>query len=359
MNLILDASECKDYVLGYFLASVKQVVGLLQIVAPIVLIVALVISLSKLVITPDSQEKKGTRGIYLEVMGILFFFLLPWLVELTLNVFVVKDKDGGALYVLGSCFKYADEIKKTLESTPNQSVGNGIPPTNITSNSYLNSVGSATPSSGKGLGKVLNVSIQYNVKDSAGRCGKGSRDYCASVATVEYQNKTVKYYVGYQNNSQLLSGSCRAHALTGVINAVKGTNISTLDLQNYMYKLTPNSGVLVGKKLDQAIQHYGLNATIYHSELSRSDAATKMREAVKNGQPVMIFVAHSLCSDLAGTHHAYIVLDIDSNDNVVMIDSCNYPRTSSYKKRTPEQLAQCLSPDSISNSYYRMIVFDF
>ena len=52
--------------------------------------------------------------------------------------------------------------------------------------------------------------------------------------------------MGYQNNSKLLSGSCRSHAFTCGMNATNNTNYSTLDLQNFLYS-SGDEGVLKGK----------------------------------------------------------------------------------------------------------------
>ena len=218
------------------------------------------------------------------------------------------------------------------------------------SNSYMN------PITGIGKGPVLDINIQYHVKDSKGRCGKGKGDYCAAVATVKYTTGTVKYYMGYQNNSQIIGGSCRSHAFMAATNAIKGTTYSTLDLQKYLYSLGYN-GVLKAKGITKSIEHYGLTAKVYHSETSRKKAATLIKTALDNGQPVMIFVQHSLCSDLAGTHHALLLLGYDKNNKVVFIDSVPYSRNA--KKRTVNEIAKCLSKNSISDSYYRMIIFSF
>ncbi len=362
MLSLLDLTECKDFVLGYFLATIKSILDLLQIVAPIVLIISLIISFSKLVINPDN-DKKEIHGMMIRIVGIFFFFFLPWVVELVLNVFVINSKDDQSLYLLGSCYKYSKEIREVLDSSPSKGVGNNMTPvqlkTTIGEITVEKAIESMESDSSKGMGAVKKVTIKYNQKDPEGRCGKGKNDYCSAIATVKYEKGTVKYYMGYQYNSGLLDGSCRAHALTSAINAIKNTKMSTLDLQNYMYKLTPNSGVLVGNKIDKAISHYGIKATVFHSELTQEKAANIIKEAVKNGQPVMVFVQHSKCPDLAGTHHAYLILDIDDDGHVVMIDSCNYPRNASYKKRTPSELAKCLSKDDIADSYYRLILFEF
>lgn len=216
--------------------------------------------------------------------------------------------------------------------------------------SYTNDI------TGTGKGPVLDISIQYHVKDKKGRCGKGSSDYCAAVATVKYTTGTVKYYMGYQNNSKLLSGSCRSHAFISATNAIKGTKYSTLDLQNYLYSVG-YKGVLKTKGIDKSIQHYGLSAKVYHSETSRTASAQLIKQALDNGQPVMIFVQHSLCSDLAGTHHALLLLGYDKNGKVVFIDSASYSKKA--KKRTADEISKCLSKNSIADSYYRMIIFSF
>lgn len=194
------------------------------------------------------------------------------------------------------------------------------------------------------------------MKDSGGRCGKGSGDYCAVVATVKYASGTVKYYMGYQNNSKIIGGSCRSHAFMATVNAIKDTKYSTLDLQNYLQSQF-GSGILKAKQLPKAIEHYGITAMIYHEEISKSEAAKLMKIALDNGQPVMIFVANSLCSDIAGTHHALLLLGYDDNGDVIFIDSIPYYKKA--KKRNVEELSKCLSSDGVSKNYYRMIIFSF
>lgn len=209
---------------------------------------------------------------------------------------------------------------------------------------------------GKGYGKATSISIKYGVKDSEGRCGSGKNDYCAAVATVKYQQKTVTYYLGYQNNSGLLSGSCRSHAFMSVVNAVNGTKYSTLDLQKYLYS-TGDKGVLMAEQIPKALKKYNLTAKAYYEETSISESAKLMKTALDNGQPVMIFVAHSKCSDIAGSHHALLLLGYDDNGDVIFIDSVPYSKKA--KKRNIEELSKCLSGGSIPKNYYRMIIFSF
>lgn len=204
-------------------------------------------------------------------------------------------------------------------------------------------------------GTALDIDIEYGVTDSGGRCGTGSGDYCAAVATVKYARETVKYYVGYQNNSNLLSGSCRSHAFISVVNAIKGTKYSTLDLQNYIETIN-GTGVLKAKEIDKAIEYYSLDAKAYHSETSIEECSKLIKDALDNGKPVMIFVAHDKCSDLAGTHHALLLLGYDNDGNVIFVDSVPYSKSA--EKRDVDELAACISGDNVSDNYFRMIIFN-
>ena len=102
------------------------------------------------------------------------------------------------------------------------------------------------------------------MKDSKGRCGTGNGDVCIQVATVEYPSGTVKYYMGRQNNSGLLGGSCSSHAFICGLDATKNTYYSTLDLQNYLYS-TGDQGVLKGRsRFNKAINHLILTRLCFY-----------------------------------------------------------------------------------------------
>lgn len=211
---------------------------------------------------------------------------------------------------------------------------------------------------GYGLCKPTNISIKWNSKTGAkGRCGSASRDYCAAIATVKYPIEQKTYYVGYQNNSGLLSGSCRSHAFMAVANSINNTYYSTKHLQNYLYSIG-YKGVLWKGAISKAAKKYNLKATIYHNELSQKKAATLIKKALNNGQPVMIFVANKKCSDLAGTHHALLLLGYNSKGNVVFVDSVPYAKARSGK-RSVNALSKCMSTGKVANSYYRMIIFSY
>ena len=137
MSILLQTGPCTDYVLGYVFSIVKDVLSFLQIIAPIVLIIGLSISITKLV-SSGGENKKHIKGILLQVLAIVFFFALPWLVGTILDLFVINDLDkSGAVYTLGSCYKNAEELRKQINSAKNQGVGGGTPSTNLNPNFTL------------------------------------------------------------------------------------------------------------------------------------------------------------------------------------------------------------------------------
>lgn len=356
--LALNSKVCENSDVLKVLYFIGQILKIMFFIVPILLILLLVIDFVKNVIAnnADNMQKNFNLALKRIIMTVCLFFV-PTIV----NFLIVLVDAGDIGYA--DCIVNANldtiagfKMKEELDVT------NDVPSRNDTildltgGNSGFNVSNGTTSSVGKGKGKVLDVDIKYNVKDKKGRCGKGSGDYCAAVATVKYATDTVKYYVGYQNNSGLLIGSCRSHAFMSVVNAIKGTTYSTLDLQKYLYS-TGDKGVIKAKGFPKAIKKYGINATVYHSELSKEKAAKLMKEALDNGQPVMIFVANSLCSDIAGSHHALLVLGYDDNGNAIFVDSVPYSKNA--KKRTLKELSQCISGNSISDGYYRMIIFSF
>ena len=339
---------CTDAALANILAICKNNLKLIQIIGPILAIVSLIVIFIKYVLNPEDKKQKNRIKNCLIALVLLFF--IPTII----NVIMVMLDDG---FNLSTCWNYVEEVKSYNGVTYIESNGNKqsiVPNPNDYDHGDKKNENQVT---GKGLGKAKTIKIEYNVKDSGGRCGKYSSDKCAEIATVTYEKGQVKYYMGYQNNTNLLGGSCRSHAFTCGMNAVNNSNYSTLDLQNYLYS-TGDEGVLKGKsRFDKVISHFNVNAKAYFAETSINDSYKLAKTALDNGQPVMIFVASSKCSDLASSHHALLLLGYDDDNNVVFLDSClRYP---SAKKRNLEQLASCMSNDSIANNWMRMVIFSF
>lgn len=356
---------CNDVALANLLAVAKRVLSLIQIIGPILLMIGLAIVFIKMMVNPD--EKKNSKQLKNSVIALVMVFVVPILV----NVVMTLLDDS---FNLTRCWNYSEDIENPMSATyisvdsrnktsilvdsGQYEQGEKDNQSNSGNNSTSSNSSTSSSATGKGMGgKATKISIKYNKKDSAGRCGKKKSDKCAEIATVEYPRGTVKYYMGYQNNSGLLGGSCRSHAFTCGMNATKHSSYNTLDLQNYLYS-TGDEGVLKGRNtFNKVINNYGVNAKAYFNETSISKSVSLAKAALNNGQPVIIFVSHDKCSDLASSHHALLLLGYDSDGKVVFLDSCSkYP---SAKKRTIEQLGKCMSGDKIAKNWMRMVIFDF
>ena len=342
---------CSDVTLANILLICKRLLRLIQIIGPILAIVALAIVFVRYVINPE--DKKLKNKIKNCLLALVLLFLTPTIV----NMVMVSLDDR---FSISTCWNYDEEVQVYNGVTY---IDTSAKRQNIVTDpsGYEHGAGKSEiddeDSIGKGMGKAKKITIKYNVKDKGGRCGTYPGDKCAEIATVKYEKGTVKYYMGYQNNSKLLSGSCRSHAFTCGMNATNNTNYSTLDLQNFLYS-SGDEGVLKGKSgFNKVINHFNVKAKAYFNETSISKSISLARKALDNGQPVLIFVANSKCSDLASTHHTLLLLGYDNNDNVVFLDSClRYP---SAKKRTLQELGKCMSGDTTAKNWMRMVIFSF
>lgn len=363
-------NTCSDVGIANIIAILKNVLKIIHIIGPILCIISLAIIIMKAMTNPD--DKKITSKIRNSLISLIVLFSVPYIVNAFMyllgsninfsncwnnseevffltrpSYIVVSDNKRNPLF--SDTSEYEKGKERVYRNDNGKTTGNG------NSKSGGNSSREYT---GVGLGAIKSIKISYNVKDPKGRCGKGRGDHCSEVAVVQYQDRTVTYYMGYQNNSQLEGGSCRAHAFTCGMNAVNDTYYSTLDLQNYM-KSIDGHGVFKGrKKYDSAINHFGVPAKAYFEETSIKQSYALAKEALAKGQPVMIFVASNKCSDLVNSHHALLLLGYDSKGNVIFLDSCS--RYPSAKKRNLEQLILgCMSPDGIARSWMRMVIFSF
>lgn len=217
-----------------------------------------------------------------------------------------------------------------------------------------------TAETGRGLCKATNITFRHNVKDSNGRCGTINGSYCKTLATVTYPKGTIEYYIGYQNNPGLNKGSCRAHAFMAAHNATSGTFYSTIDIQNNLKKKGLYNGTLRAKDgYAETIKHFNAKAKAYFGETSVKESKRLAKIALDNGQPVAMFVAHSQCPKLAGSHHALLLLGYDSKNNVQFIDSSGYSISQSGKYTLDKLFDTCMSGKGVRDSWMGMQIFQF
>lgn len=119
--LILDLTAvCGSYAVATLLSVFKRALNLIQMIGPIVGIIALIINFTKLMITPD--EKKLKNVVRNWAIAIIMLFLIPTCVNLVMRLF-------DDTFTVSKCWNQVDElfdngvIYNTLENSID--LGNG------------------------------------------------------------------------------------------------------------------------------------------------------------------------------------------------------------------------------------------
>ena len=353
---------CDEAAILRVIYFIKIILGVVFVILPIILSLILVIDLVKTFISNPGEIFNKLKISFSRLFSYVCLILVPVFV----NILMVVLENVGIDW--SYCYNNAESSRIKDLDIKNESVFSidAVYPSyviDLSSNKGSATV-KANPSSGEycddelgcGLGKASKISIDYSVNDSEGRCGQST---CASIAKVEYPSKTVTYYMGYQGQVGVdANTSCRINAFTAAANAVNDSHFSAADLYSYLGSKGYTNGArsLTKSSMDDALTKFGVKekAKVYYSA---SDAKKMIQTGLDHGQPVMAFVAHSKCSDLAVSTHALLLLGYDRDDNVVFIDSGNKAIQSSYKKRNVEELSKCLVNDG--TNYYKLIFFSF
>ena len=82
--MILDISSCSDPGLGFILKIIRTIFTIIEVAAPIVLIVSLGILFTKLFANPD--DKKLLKNVRNAILSCVIIFLIPLLVNLTMAI---------------------------------------------------------------------------------------------------------------------------------------------------------------------------------------------------------------------------------------------------------------------------------
>lgn len=117
------AVSCSSPVLGNILSALRKILGLIQIIGPLVLLVSLILTITKLMADPDN--KKLTKKIINSVLAAVLLFFIPMFVNLAMNLL-------GEDYNISACWNsattssgssryidiYGDKEKQSLTINP-------------------------------------------------------------------------------------------------------------------------------------------------------------------------------------------------------------------------------------------------
>ena len=104
--MILDlVSFCSDPVLARVLGIIKNVLGKIQLIGPILGIIALIINLIKLMANPE--EKKLKTSIRNWTISIVMLFLIPVIIDVTMSMFLSTIGNSNEKFQFAVCWKNA------------------------------------------------------------------------------------------------------------------------------------------------------------------------------------------------------------------------------------------------------------
>lgn len=78
-------SSCSDAGIGFIIRIIKTVFTIVEVAAPIVLIISLIILFTKMLTNPD-QDKKLLINVKNAIVACMIIFLIPALVNLTMTI---------------------------------------------------------------------------------------------------------------------------------------------------------------------------------------------------------------------------------------------------------------------------------
>lgn len=101
MNILTVINQCGDPGLAHILGIIKSVLGLIQMIGPIVAIVSIIINLIKLMSSPE--EKKYKNLIRNWLIALVMLFILPVIVNVVMSLFDDSFK-------ISSCWNYVEAV---------------------------------------------------------------------------------------------------------------------------------------------------------------------------------------------------------------------------------------------------------
>lgn len=106
---------CKDYGLATYLHIVKEVLGIIHLVVPMILIVMVTIDFAKMVMNPDDPQKKKSKSIINKFIAAILIFFIPLIVNVIFSLIPNNISD------ISGCWKSADEVFNTMKNTKSHS----------------------------------------------------------------------------------------------------------------------------------------------------------------------------------------------------------------------------------------------
>ncbi len=215
--MFLDISNtCNNSMLFTFLAIVKTALNILHIIVPLLLILSLTITLTKLAQDPD--EKKAPKKILNSVLAAVIVFFLPTMINIVINL-VAGESDFSSCWENASIRSNLSHKYQEISGNNKQSINiNGYEPGNNQNNNG-NSSGSNTTSTVNGV--TLPFDLEHAIK-------VGESIHTSKNGNLKWQGKIIHN----------IGGTIGAYE--EVINIFNGTDYHIYEIYDILVKAHPN-----------------------------------------------------------------------------------------------------------------------
>ena len=322
---------CTDYGIIMLIKILKTILDMVHIIGPIILIVSIAINLLKIVKHEDESEvKKITKNIYNSIIATIILFLIPTLLNLTM--YILSNVGIKNIQSIGDCW---DSVNKISISTKGKYIEKPSENEKEATKAYIDqSDYHGTVSTADKLSipefqyknvtksRVVDFKQLYGVPGgSEKRCGAFQGDHCSNVSTLTFDDGSkVTYYMQYQHNHGMKPGGCVTHAISCVINTLGNADhvVTSPEIQD-----------MASRNQHNYFSKYGVKNQYF--TMSKNEAISTVRSALYQGYPVFVHVQHSICPDIAHTHHQLVLLYADEQDRLYFTDSSNYAQKANGK----------------------------
>ncbi len=103
-------TTCSSPILVNILSIMKTGLNIIQIVGPILTLIALTLNFSKLMANPD--DKKSKKGLFNCLIATAILFFLPFVINLTMSIM-------GDNFTVSNCWNNVEEAKNNIENNQN------------------------------------------------------------------------------------------------------------------------------------------------------------------------------------------------------------------------------------------------
>ena len=188
---------CDDYILGNILSIIKRTMDLLGIIVPILLIIGGTINLVKAVFNPE--DKKATKNIVNCFISAVIVFLLPFVVNTTMNIITVANNDNTKIGITENNKTQSFSISecwnniKTVDITPKFNSVNDNSKNSISTEQKNNVGNTNTKNSGSSGSKGTSGTKTSNTSktNTSTNAGKAATTVSTNVRSGNYDQVTL------------------------------------------------------------------------------------------------------------------------------------------------------------------------